>query len=102
MRGIKRVLARLILFLVAVGTLVFILENRQAASLIVFGWSTPELPISVFIMLSLLLGMVVSPVLGLMLYGRMRMQLVSRQRQLAECRKELAMRSEQNVAERAK
>lgn len=100
MRGIKRVLAGLILLLVVAGTLVFILENRQAASLMVFGWETPELPVAVFVTLALLLGMLVSPFLSLMLYGRMRMQLVSRQRQLAECRKELAMRSENNVATR--
>lgn len=98
MRAMKRVLQGLILLVVAVGTLIFVLENRQAASLMLFGWATPELPMAVFVAAALLLGMLVSPLLGMLIYGRMRVQLVSRKRQLDECQKELARLSEKRLA----
>lgn len=98
MRAMRRVLLGLILLIVAVGTLIFVLENRQTASLMLFGWPTPELPMAVFVAAALLLGMLVSPLLGMLFYGRMRVQLVSRQRQLDECQKELARLSEKQLA----
>lgn len=99
MYGMRRILIGGILFLVVVATLVFVLENRQMASLVLFGWSTPEMPIAVFIVLALLLGMLASPLVGLLIYGRMRVQLASRQRQLAECREKLGKLSNSALAD---
>lgn len=99
MRHFKRVLLGLILLLVAAATLVFVLENRQVATLVLFGWTTPQLPMAVFVSAALLLGLLASPLLGMMFYGRLRMQLASRQRQLVECQKELARLTRQPAAE---
>ncbi|TKD44144.1 lipopolysaccharide assembly protein LapA domain-containing protein [Azotobacter chroococcum] len=99
MRHFKRILLGLILLLVAAATLVFVLENRQVATLVLFGWTTPQLPMAVFVSAALLLGLLVSPLLGMMFYGRLRMQLASRQRQLVECQKELARLTKQPAAE---
>jgi len=90
MRHLKRILLGLILLLVAAATLVFVLENRQVATLVLFGWTTPQLPMAVFVSAALLVGLLASPLLGMLFYGRLRMQLVSRQRQLVACQKELA------------
>lgn len=99
MRHFKRILLGLILLLVATATLVFVLENRQVATLVLFGWTTPQLPMAVFVSAALLLGLLASPLLGMMFYGRLRMQLASRQRQLVECQKELARLTKQPAAE---
>lgn len=69
MRGVKRVAFVLAALAFALVILVFVLENQQAVSLTFFGWSFPELPASVFITLSLIVGMLVGPVLTL-LFGR--------------------------------
>ncbi|WP_339540306.1 hypothetical protein [Pseudomonas sp. RA_5y_Pfl1_P24] len=55
--------------LIALFVLAFVLENQRSASLAFFGWSTAELPISVFVTLALILGLLVGPVLAL-LVGR--------------------------------
>lgn len=99
MRHFKRILLGLILLLVAAATLVFVLENRQVATLVLFGWTTPQLPMAIFVSAALLLGLLASPLLGMMFYGRLRMQLASRQRQLVECQKELARLTRQPAAE---
>ncbi|KTB65722.1 lipopolysaccharide assembly protein LapA domain-containing protein [Pseudomonas allii] len=44
----------------------FVLENQQGTKLSFFGWSTVELPVSVFTTLALVVGMIIGPVLGLM------------------------------------
>ncbi|WP_323989688.1 hypothetical protein [Pseudomonas canadensis] len=51
----------------------FVLENQQGATLSFFGWSTVELPVSVFTLLALLVGMIVGPALGAVL-GRKRIR----------------------------
>ena len=43
----------------------FVLENQQGTTLSFFGWSTVELPVSVFTTLALVVGMIIGPVLGL-------------------------------------
>ncbi|WP_371321750.1 lipopolysaccharide assembly protein LapA domain-containing protein [Pseudomonas sp. PDM32] len=42
----------------------FILENQQRVSVQFLGWSMPELPISLYILLSLLIGLAVGPLFG--------------------------------------
>ncbi|AIB35552.1 MULTISPECIES: lipopolysaccharide assembly protein LapA domain-containing protein [Pseudomonas] len=47
----------------------FVLENQQGATLSFFGWSTVELPVSVFTLLALLVGMIVGPAIAVV-FGR--------------------------------
>ncbi|HCT07430.1 LapA family protein [Pseudomonas sp. P7548] len=42
----------------------FVLENQQRTTLSFFSWSTAELPVSVFTILALFVGMIIGPVLG--------------------------------------
>ncbi len=66
MRGVKRVALVLILLVVVLVILAFILENQQDVALAFLGWSTPELPVSVFVTLALIVGMLLGPLLGLL------------------------------------
>ncbi|MDH1528571.1 lipopolysaccharide assembly protein LapA domain-containing protein [Pseudomonas mosselii] len=70
MRNLKRALAALFVLLLAAVVLFFVLENQQAVSLVIFGWSTPAIPVAVLVIAALLLGLVVGPLLGA--YGLMR------------------------------
>jgi uncharacterized integral membrane protein len=63
MRNVKRIIFFVIVLLIAVATVVFMLENQQPVALVFFGWSAPELSVAVPVILALLLGMVVGPVL---------------------------------------
>lgn len=67
MRGVKRVALVLIVLIVALAILAFVLENQQDVALAFLGWSTPELPVSVFVTLALIVGMLVGPVLSLLI-----------------------------------
>ncbi|VVN06710.1 hypothetical protein PS662_03630 [Pseudomonas fluorescens] len=63
MKNFKR--ATIAAFLLVVGLIVvlFFLENRQVVSLFFLGWATPQLPVSAWVLLALLTGMVISPIL---------------------------------------
>ncbi|OAE14740.1 hypothetical protein A2T76_23640 [Pseudomonas brenneri] len=67
MRGVKRVALVLIVLIVALAILAFVLENQQDVALAFLGWSTPELPVSVFVTLALIVGMLVGPLLSLLM-----------------------------------
>ncbi|WP_349654548.1 LapA family protein [Pseudomonas corrugata] len=43
----------------ALTTILFVIENTQPVSLAFAGWSAPQLPVSVLILLALLAGMVI-------------------------------------------
>lgn len=73
MRNFKRFLLVLIILFVALGILAFVLENQQPVSLVFLGWSLPQLPVSVFVLSALLVGLVVGPLLGWGLAWRGRM-----------------------------
>lgn len=66
MRGIKRIVAVLTVLLIALMVLAFILENQQKATLSVLGWSTSQMPVSVFVVLALIVGLLAGPVLVLL------------------------------------
>lgn len=66
MRSIKRVAMLLILLVVGLGSLIFVLENQQDVSLAFLGWSTPNMPISIFLGLTLIAGMLIGPFLSLL------------------------------------
>ncbi|OOL38573.1 lipopolysaccharide assembly protein LapA domain-containing protein [Pseudomonas sp. FSL W5-0299] len=63
----KKKLAVLLVFLVVLVVLGFTLENQQPVELVFLGVQTPRLPISRFIILALLIGMLVGPVLRTLL-----------------------------------
>ena len=67
MRGVKRVVLVLIVLVVALGGLTFVLENQQDVALSFLGWTTAQMPVSVFVTLALIAGMLVSPFLGLLI-----------------------------------
>ena len=64
MRGVSRVFLGLIVLVVASVVLVFVLENQQDTAVTFLGWSTSEMPLSVFVVSALLVGLVVGPVFG--------------------------------------
>ncbi|MFO2464117.1 lipopolysaccharide assembly protein LapA domain-containing protein [Pseudomonas sp. 15FMM2] len=66
MRGVKRVVLVLIVLVVVLAILAFVLENQQGVALAFLGWSTPQMPVSVFVTLALIVGMLLGPLLGLL------------------------------------
>lgn len=80
MRGVKRVVLVLSVLIVALVVLGFVLENQQAVSVSFLGWSTMQMPTSVFMVLSLIVGMAIGPVLGALLRvnGRRRLKSLER------------------------
>jgi putative membrane protein len=63
-RNLKKLLLVLIFLAVAAVVLVFVLENQQAVALSFLGWSSPSLPVSVFVLAGLLAGMLLGPLFG--------------------------------------
>ena len=76
MRGVKRVALVLIVLIAALAILAFVLENQQDVALAFLGWSTPQLPVSVFVTLALIVGMLVGPFLSLLVRRKARPKLV--------------------------
>nr|WP_217510139.1 LapA family protein [Pseudomonas corrugata] len=58
-RSFKRVAFFVAALIVALTTILFVIENTQPVSLAFAGWSAPQLPVSVLILLALLAGMVI-------------------------------------------
>jgi uncharacterized integral membrane protein len=67
-------LAVLILTLAAL-VVVFTLENHQPVSLLIFGWSTSQMPVAGFIILALLLGLVAGPLVAWLIGFRFKRHL---------------------------
>ncbi|MFC6298380.1 DUF1049 domain-containing protein [Pseudomonas sp. CCM 7893] len=74
MRGVKRVALVLIVLVVALVILAFVLENQQDVALSFLGWSTPQMPVSVFVAVALIVGMVVGPIIGFLTIRKPRRQ----------------------------
>ena len=70
MSGVKRAVLVIFALVVIFGTVIFILENQQPTSLVFLGWSSPELPASLFFVAALLLGMLIGPAMGFIAYKR--------------------------------
>lgn len=69
MRNLGRVIVVVFVLLLILAILGFVLENQQAVSLLFFGWTGPQLPISVVVVIALLVGMLIGPCIA-WLYGR--------------------------------
>lgn len=63
MRNFKRVALVLFALLMALAIVLFMLENNQPVTLLFLGWSAPQLPVSVFVLLALIAGMTIGPLL---------------------------------------
>ncbi|MBN2974891.1 hypothetical protein BFW88_07940 [Pseudomonas fluorescens] len=64
MGSLKRVSALLLVLVLLLGILAFVLENQQSVSLQFLGWAAPQLPVSVFVVLALLIGMIIGPLVA--------------------------------------
>lgn len=64
MRNLKRMLLGAFILLLVLVVLAFVLENQQTISLIFLGWSAPQLPASLVMVLALLVGMLIGPILA--------------------------------------
>jgi lipopolysaccharide assembly protein A len=74
MRGAKRVALVLIVLVVVLAILAFVLENQQGVVLSFLGWSTPQMPVSVFVAVALLVGMIFGPIIGFLTSHKSRQQ----------------------------
>ncbi|MDP9781256.1 lipopolysaccharide assembly protein LapA domain-containing protein [Pseudomonas fluorescens] len=74
MRGFKRVVFFVAALLVALTIILFVIENTQPVSLAFVGWSAPQLPVAVLILLALLAGMVIGPSLAWFVKVRLRLK----------------------------
>ncbi|MEB0203930.1 lipopolysaccharide assembly protein LapA domain-containing protein [Pseudomonas sp. CCC3.1] len=70
MSSFRRAVLVAFALVVIFGTVIFILENQQPTSLVFLGWSSPELPASLFFIGALLLGMAIGPAMGFIAYKR--------------------------------
>ncbi|MCP1515287.1 MULTISPECIES: LapA family protein [Pseudomonas] len=79
MRGVKRVALVVAVLLVAFVVLAFVLENQQSVSLSLLGQTSGQFPVSVFVVLALIVGMLIGPLLGMMMRSRRRKPIQSAQ-----------------------
>lgn len=63
MRNFKRLILVLFLLLLGAAVVAFVLENQQPASLAFMGFSLPTLPLSVFVLVALIVGLAIGPLL---------------------------------------
>lgn len=71
MHGVKRGVVVLAVLVVVGVVLAFVLENQQGVFLSFLGMATAQIPVSVFVIGALLIGMLIGPLLGV-LVGRPR------------------------------
>ena len=69
MSSLKRIVILLSMLVLVLAILAFVLENQQLVSLSFLGFSGPQLPMSLVVVITLLVGMIAGPVMGLF-FGR--------------------------------
>lgn len=74
MGNFKRLALVVLALLVAAAIVLFVLENNQPVALLFLGWSAPQLPVSVFVLLALLTGMIFGPLLTWFIGVRQRLK----------------------------
>ncbi|WLH11225.1 LapA family protein [Pseudomonas hefeiensis] len=74
MRSFKRFSLVVLSLLVAAAIVLFVLENTQPVALLFLGWTAPQLPVSVYVLVSLLAGMMVGPLLAWFMGARRRLK----------------------------
>lgn len=63
MGKLRKLVMIVVSLVVGIACLVFVLQNQQDVVLNFLTWSTPAIPVSVFIVCALLLGMLIGPLL---------------------------------------
>lgn len=72
-KGVSRLnrLLLVLLFLALMAFVVlFILENQQVVALVFLGYTSPQLPISVLMLIAILLGLAIGPAMGIWVVWR--------------------------------
>ncbi|MGE1155975.1 LapA family protein [Pseudomonas kitaguniensis] len=72
MRGVKRVVLVSSVLIVALVILGFVLENQQSVALSFLGFASAQMPVSVFVVMALIIGMLVGPLLNILVSSRRR------------------------------
>ncbi|WP_371920105.1 LapA family protein [Pseudomonas sp. F(2018)] len=72
---IKRVFLAIALLVLAAAIFLLVLQNPQPAHLVFLRWSTPDLPLSVLLVLAFSVGLAVCLLSVLWLLGRMRFRI---------------------------
>jgi lipopolysaccharide assembly protein A len=75
MPDIKRVFLAFALLILAAAAFLLVLQNPQPAHLMFLGWSTPDLPLSVLLVLAFSVGLAVCLLSVFWLLGRMRLRI---------------------------
>lgn len=89
MQWLKRAVLIIVLLLVALATIDFMLENQQNISLQFLEKSSPEWPISLFIVIAFVLGSVLGIFIGWLITTRLRLRLMVQSNELNRYRKEV-------------
>ena len=89
MLWLKRALLIVILLLVALATMDFMLENQQTTTLQFLEIQSPELPLSIYIVFSFILGSVLGVFIGWLITTRLRLKLMMQSNELNRYRKEV-------------
>ncbi|BDX19505.1 MAG: DUF1049 domain-containing protein [Pseudomonadales bacterium] len=89
MLWLKRVLLILVFLLVALATMDFMLENQQSISLQFLEMQSPALPLSLYVVLSFILGSVLGIFVGWLITTRLRLKLMVQSNELNRYRKEI-------------
>lgn len=61
MQGISRFVKIVAVLIVSIFVIIFVLENQQTVALSFLGWITRPLPVSLFFIGSLILGLAIAP-----------------------------------------
>ncbi|WP_421137069.1 lipopolysaccharide assembly protein LapA domain-containing protein [Pseudomonas sp. NFX15] len=65
MGRLNRLLLVLLFLALMAFVVLFILENQQAVALVFLGYTSPQLPISVLMLIAILLGLAIGPAMGI-------------------------------------
>ncbi|WP_304638771.1 LapA family protein [Pseudomonas sp.] len=89
MLWLKRAVLIIILLLVALATLDFMLENQQNVTLQFLEMSSPELPISLYVIIAFIAGSLLGVLIGWVVTTRLRLRLMIQNNELNRHRKEI-------------
>lgn len=89
MQWLKRAVLIIVLLLVALATIDFMLENQQHVALQFLELSSPELPVSLFVVIAFVLGSMLGIFIGWLLTTRLRLRLMVQSNELSRYRKEI-------------
>lgn len=101
MRNFKRLLVVIIALALAAGVVFFTLENRTPIELVFFGWSTPELPIALYVLSAFILGLIIGPLVSWWPHKRLRMRYNRQVKQLKACEQRVKALQVSDLAQNA-